>query len=130
MVWCTPRKASEEETKNPPIFPPVVEFAVKKVYRLSPLGVTQTEPVLVFVADILWRIFQRQLIWHCVCLHLEKWSQEKAGGNLTGRKLNEGYPNMASNLLNYTTDGNKITPTFSQEKYIHIILHKYVLEWG
>ena len=42
---------------------------------------------------------------------------------------------MASNLkhLNnvHTTDSNKkITPTFSQEKYIHIILHKYVLEWG
>lgn len=41
---------------------------------------------------------------------------------------------MASNLniitLFYTTDGNNITQTFSQEKYIHIILHKYVLEWG
>lgn len=54
-------------------------------------------------------------------------------GNEKKTKQNKDIQTWPLNLkhLNnvHTTDGNKkITPTFSQEKYIHIILHKYVLE--
>lgn len=54
----------------------------------------------------------------------------KTGGDLTGKIYNEEYPNMASNLLKqmYTTDGNKIIPTFSQENIFTSSLHKYVLK--
>lgn len=51
----------------------------------------------------------------------------KTGGNLTGRKLNTGYPNMASDfnvktILCHFYDGNKITQNiFTRKIYSHHI---------
>lgn len=51
-------------------------------------------------------------------------SGKKTGGNLTGRKLNKGYSNMASNLniktIFYTADGNKEN-IFTRKIYSHHI---------
>lgn len=89
---------------------------------------TQTEPVLVLVADIPLKNMSEAAHLTLYVFASGEVTSRNTGGNFTGREYNEEYPNTASNLLKqmYTTDGNKIIPTFSQENIFTSSLHKYV----
>jgi len=105
----SPRKFSENETKNPQRYTSFFKFAVT-IDRLSSNKKNQQRAALPLENDS-----------ETSHLTLESFASgeetsRKTGGNLTGWKLNEGYSDMAD------VKPVKIPQMLSQEKYI--ILHK------